>query len=870
MAEKECVYCDTHGNLLDLNFELVTTKDDSNLDVTQLPLTTQSKTYSQYRVACLLWMDRTMASIGKYILPQSMSLFFSRPLPLSVINRGKLGFSRMQPSYMLQIENQMSYGTPFDSTTAFDASDSRRPKRLVDYIRLSDDWRSWNIASFPNPEMYDTFEQFEKACDRWVHVVHNSTEQMIQEWNEREVVLKMLRKTSSTARLNPLSPRDEMPASLPPSILEPQSFSTACSNLAEKEAAVAEDQTEKKKVMVLAARMREDQNWFMHPRLFQEKVQDLVIRPSRPENVFRSCCKQVECTWGFTPPGPVTLSTEFTGKLNALAKTYSSFVNRKVISVQLEPIDPRVREYERYGCTREIKPAVPVNEAALQNKEYEKALRLPFTSLNDERMIFGGLLESIAKQSFRNVNSVTALYRACLAFHTFVPHKIPIIDPNAGLIQELKDTPTLKRAYQLFFRSYLFDMWKSLLIEAKLDTFVDPVDKIAIKEKADLVTFLAQKGFVITSEINGKALDSAFGILLGSLLCIATLCDNEIIDQFVSVSFSPFLTKLTKLSEVSLDIFHKIIWAIISDSRIYLAFLTEFVKTVHEVKFELTEPILDFLGQLFSVDVGFCPKQVYQSTSWVITVFALLHRSKARTKSIAVVEAVTNLIFRLWVRYGDDSNWANSVTQVQNWLLGMMFEEQANTSHTRLLLQAFRNTISCVKSLDIFRIQSALSSFAATLASTDNTISDEAWLVLCALFSRHPAESLELTTESAFRGLVFPLMAKPELRVQGLYFLVYAVSTLESSSNVRHSRFRRSRSTEDSLREFIQESRYNFVWYYTRKEFRKSRESWKRKLKEIRKLMKRKFVDKVIRSVLKPELKALIAAREKQRRRSCG
>ena len=871
MAEKGCVYCDTHGNLLDLNFELVTTKDDSNCDVTQLPLTTQSKTYSHFRVACLLWMDRTMASIGKYILPQPMSLFFSRPLPLSVINRGKVGSSRMQPSYMLQIENQMSYGTPFDSSSVFDGSDSRRPKRLVDCIRLSDNWRSWNVASFPNPEMYDTFEQFEKACDRWVHVVHDSTEQMIQEWNEREVVLKMQRKRASVARLNPLSPRDGMPASLPPSMLEPQSFSTACSNLTEKGPAVSEEQSEKKKVAARAARMRETQDWFMHPSLFQEKVQDLVIRPQRPENVFRRCCKQVECTWGFNPSGSVTLSTEFTAKLNALAKKYSTFVNRKVISVQVEPIDPRVREYERYGCTREVKPAVPVNEGALQSKELEKSLRLPFTSLDNERMIFNDLLESIAKQSFRHVNNIASLYRACLAFHTFVPHKIPLIDPNAALIQELKSTPTLEKVYRLFFRCYLLDMWKSLLIEAKLDTFVDPIHKIGIIEKTDLVTFLTQKGFVITSEINSRALDPTFGILLGSLLCIATLFDSEIIDQFVSVSFSPFLIKLTKLSEVSLDIFHKIVWAILSDSRIYLAFLTECVKTIREVRFELPEPILDFLRLLFSVDENFCPKQLYQSTNWVIPLLALLLRSRARTKSIPVVEAVTDLIFRLWHLNGDNSDWADSVTQVQSLLLGMMFEEQASPSHTRLLVQAFGNTISCVKSLDIFRIQSApLSSFAAALASTDKTISDGAWSVLCKLFSRHPAESLELTTDSRFRGFVFPLLAKPELRVQGLHFLVYAVSTLESSSNARHSRFRRSRSTEDALREFIQASQYNFLWYYTKKEFRKSRESWKKKLREIRALMRTPFVDKVIRSVLKPELKAFIAAREKQRRRSSG
>ena len=158
------VFADNSGNLFSKSFELATKREDTGINIGHLPLTSNQSTRDQYRKVCLMWEDRVLSATAGNVLCQPVSLFFRRPV------------ENMEPAITLKVQEYVTCGTPFDEGSVFDVAQRRKPVKVCDRIGLADSWRSWAIPAFPDPYMYDTFAEFEGACEGWHRVAGGSVD----------------------------------------------------------------------------------------------------------------------------------------------------------------------------------------------------------------------------------------------------------------------------------------------------------------------------------------------------------------------------------------------------------------------------------------------------------------------------------------------------------------------------------------------------------------------------------------------------------------------------------------------------------------------------------------------------------------------
>ena len=156
------MFADSSGNLFSKDFELATKRDDTGINIGHLPLTSNQSTQDQYRKVCLMWEERVLSATSGNVLCQPVSLFFRRPIETK------------EPAIALKVQEFVTCGTQFDETSVFDVAQRRKPVKVCDRIGLEDSWRSWALPVFPDPYMYDTFAEFEGACEGWHRVASGS------------------------------------------------------------------------------------------------------------------------------------------------------------------------------------------------------------------------------------------------------------------------------------------------------------------------------------------------------------------------------------------------------------------------------------------------------------------------------------------------------------------------------------------------------------------------------------------------------------------------------------------------------------------------------------------------------------------------
>ena len=807
MGDPRAVFSDADGNLFDINFQQVTKSEEFRNALIQIPVPANSASKAQYETVFSMWRDRVVVSAGGYILSQPISLFFRRPL-----TPAQLGFRKFAPKLVpcevCQLESYITNGTAFDEKTELVNPNRPAKLRVSKCLSLKDTWCAWRAPTFPDPNLYDTFEDFEKAGGRWLALAKSALQTQDSQANERH-----------------------------PS--------------------------------------------FMHPSTFMDQSRELVTQ--LPKQIFRIS--------DIPEQKPKLLDIEiatdvpFTGKNMRMHDLQVAYIlrSKKGFATSHRAGDMGILEYEKYGCIRDIGPAIP--NALTMPVPPSKAiidqwLQLPFVSLECERILFLTLCRMIKERNFTFHKSLQSLYRAVLVFRAFLRCQlnIPIIEPQLDLLAQLKDAKLFWEAYNIFFEVYLWNVLRKIIVKGGLTDLSNQIETMAGKERTLLVYYISERHKDLVNFIKQRQIEGPFGMILGSLICIASLFSEEIIMNFVEEAFCPSLVIFSQISQLSPPVFSQLCWKILSSRRLVRAMLRDFFSgsisgALQMKKTTLTLQILIYLRWLLHADESVLPDKIYESTKWpndLWPLFNVLKSSGNTATALKIMDLAVDLMRRRWLtNRSNAAGWAETSQRMQFILLPIMGMDDVrrDPTNTLLLITTFRRTITCKESLKVFQLdEKSLSPFVAMCTSSDMRIRTTAWSSLRIAFHFHLEQALELTDSPAFRKFMFPLLTMGDLRVDALRFITDIVGLTEKERSGKSYQFKKRRAVSVFLK-FIKDSKYSFLWYFTSSSRREARETRGKDMRKIDESMKRDYVDSQIKTILDTETKDRIQEEAKAKKK---
>ena len=555
--------------------------------------------------------------------------------------------------------------------------------------------------------------------------------------------------------------------------------------LNESEPEEAEDQDE---IRSRAAELMANQRWYLHPRECPSVFSGLIPQEQKDVFSFPESAKPVTDNdrWFIKSNVPFSGDERCMEQLKGLLKERGGRINYGPEGI----VDRRVREYQKYGCSGDVRPSlppIPEDWKAMPVMHVVQVVSMPFVSIIYERTAYVLLLRMIKTKRFEFARTLSCLFRAVNIIHAFIPCNVNIIDPLCDLLDRIEDADTFVQVYEMFFRCYFWDIIFESLTRAGIEDCMIPAEIEAGKQRTRLVTYLNEKGVEVAAMIQGRLMDQDFAVLWARLLCVATLFNDEIIATFVAL-FSPFLTKFHQISQLSKDTFHQVLWNILGDRRILRAMLLDLSASVTTARFVLTDEMIEYIRVLIFVDASVLPDEMWRDTTWAIALFALLTQSmtmKSR-EALVVMSGVIDLMFRRWqVKQQEQTPpWAFSVEQIQHLTLELLKDEEKNTKNARLLVEMLLQTILSKESLAIFRREAKpWAALSAMLISSDKEIRNTSWSILRAMFRCDPLMALDLMSAPPLKKMLNDLLSNRVVRVHALYFIVDAVSRLEKDKS---------------------------------------------------------------------------------------
>ena len=859
----DLMFSDTAGNLFDKDFQLVTTSEQLFGRAQCLPLTSNAKTRAQYRRACLKWHDDVMSVVGmrpdetgksktKLVLPQPLSLFFRRPL-----DHAK---GRVSPALMTFVEQTLAGDRPIQSNKDLNGG------RIGTRITQATSWCGWEIASFPNLNMYDSFEQFEGACVRWLSHANSAQQALIEQFN-----LDIA--TSGVDKKRKIEMSQSSPALLvAQSAPGPSPLSGSISNLSSEvieglNESEPEDVDNQDEIRSRAAELMAKQRWYLHPRECPSVFSGLVAQEPKSVFSFPESAKPVADNDRWF----IKSNVDFSGDASCMEQLKGLLKERggRIVQRKEAIVDENVRDYENYGCSGDVRPSLPTipkDWKAMSVVHVVQVVNLPFVNMAYERTTYAFVIRMIKQKRFDFARTLSCLYRTVNVVHAFIPCNVNIIDPLCDVLDKIEDADAFVQVYELFFRCYFWDLLFESLTQAQIEDCMIPAEIEAGKQRTRLVTYLNEKGVEVAAQIQGRLMDQNFAVLWARLLCVATLFEDEIISTFVAL-FSPFLTKFHQISQLSKHTFHEVLWTILSDRRILRAMLLDLSVSVRTARFVLTDEMIEYIRVLVFVDASILPDEMWKDTTWAIALFALLTQSmtmKSR-EALVVMSGVIDLMFRRWqiTQQEQTPPWAFSVEQIQHLTLELLKDEAQNTKNARLLIEMLLQTILSKESLAIFRRESkSWAAFSAMFLSSDNEIRNTSWSILRAMFRCDPLMALDLMSAPPLKKILNELLGNQCVRAHAMYFIVDAVSRLEKDKSGKKLKCNKHSAARVFL-EFIHATVYSFMWYDSKSRDREAND-WGEIVAEIDKLMMNKFVNKSIKPLIDQEKRAAAQSGQKK------
>ena len=145
----------------DGTFSAPAAPDLQEMDELKLPAPSKFSDRAAYAKAVKVWGERIRSKFDGFVSPLRCSLFYRRPPHFKVPPMARQKVRDDFWTRALAVETNLLNGIP---------SSEIDPLARVPFVRVSEDVPCWNatdIAAFPYPEMFDTYEEFAESAKRW-------------------------------------------------------------------------------------------------------------------------------------------------------------------------------------------------------------------------------------------------------------------------------------------------------------------------------------------------------------------------------------------------------------------------------------------------------------------------------------------------------------------------------------------------------------------------------------------------------------------------------------------------------------------------------------------------------------------------------